>query len=62
MQFIKHDLGHRAGGEVVEVILKGNAANVRLMDSSNFQYYRSGPATPILWWTREEVSGALADS
>lgn len=42
MQFIKHDLGHRAGGEIVEVILKGDAANVRLMDSSNFQYYRSG--------------------
>ena len=42
MQFIKHDLGNRSGGEVVEVILKGNAANVRLMDSSNFQSYRSG--------------------
>ncbi len=42
MQFIKHDLGHRAGGEIVEIILKGNAANVRLMDSSNFQSYRSG--------------------
>lgn len=42
MQFSKHDLGHRAGGEIVEVILKGNAANVRLMDSSNFQSYRSG--------------------
>ena len=42
MQFIKHDLGHRAGGEIVEIILKGNAANVRLMDSSNFLYYRSG--------------------
>lgn len=42
MQFIKHDLGHRSGGEIVEVILKGNAANVRLMDNSNFQSYRSG--------------------
>ena len=42
MQFIKHDLGQRIGGEIVEVILKGNAANVRLMDSSNFQSYRSG--------------------
>ena len=42
MQFIKHDLGHRAGGEIVEIILNGNAANVRLMDSSNFQSYRSG--------------------
>ena len=42
MQFTKHDLGHRTGGEIVEVILKGSAANVRLMDSSNFQSYRSG--------------------
>ena len=42
MQFIKHDLGQRVGGEIVEVILIGNNANVRLMDSSNFQYFRSG--------------------
>ena len=42
MEFVKHDLGHRTGGEIVEVILQGNAANVRLMDSSNFQSYRSG--------------------
>jgi len=42
VKFVKHDLGYRAGGEIVEVILKGNAANVRLMDSSNFQYFRSG--------------------
>ena len=42
MKFVKHDLGHRSGGEFVEVLLKGNDANVRLMDSSNFQYFRSG--------------------
>ena len=42
MQFIKHDLGTRSGGEIVEVTLSGSAANVRLMDSSNFQSYRSG--------------------
>ncbi len=42
MKFVKHDLGHRSGGEIVEVLLKGNDANVRLMDSSNFQYFRSG--------------------
>ena len=42
VKFVKHDLGQRSGGEIVEVILKGNAANVRLMDSSNFQYFRSG--------------------
>lgn len=41
MEFIHHDLGHRSAGEVVEVKLSGNAANVRLMDSSNFQSYRN---------------------
>lgn len=42
MQFIQHNLGYRSGGEVVEVVLFGNAANVRLMDSSNFSSYKSG--------------------
>ena len=41
MQFIKHDLGQRSGGEIVEVTLS-NAATVRLMDSSNFHNYRNG--------------------
>jgi len=41
MQFLKHDLGIRSGGEVAEVKLT-KAANVRLLDSSNFQNYRSG--------------------
>lgn len=30
------------GGEIIEVILQGSAANVRLMDSSNFNSYKSG--------------------
>jgi hypothetical protein len=42
MRFIQHDLGNRRGGELVEVTLSGNAANVRLMDSSNLSHYRSG--------------------
>lgn len=42
MQFQKYNLGHLKGGEVVEVTLKGNAANVKLMNSSNFQSYRAG--------------------
>lgn len=41
MQFRYHDLGSRLAGEIVEVTLR-NAANVRLMDSSDFQSYRSG--------------------
>lgn len=44
MNFIQHDLGYRSRGEVVEVNLSGSAANVRLMDSSNFSSYRSGRA------------------
>ena len=42
MRFIHHDLGYRQAGEVVEVNLAGNAANVRLLDSTNFSSYKSG--------------------
>ena len=42
MKFHYYDLGHLSGGETVVVTLSGNAANVRLMDSSNYQSYRSG--------------------
>lgn len=42
MQFVHHDLGQRSSGEIVEITLIGNAANVRLMDSSNFSSYRNG--------------------
>ena len=41
MKFIHHKLGHVAGGSVVEVTLKGSAANVRLMDQSNFNNYKA---------------------
>lgn len=41
MQFQQYDLGHLKGGEIVEVTLK-NAANVRLLDSSNFNNYKAG--------------------
>lgn len=41
MNFLHNDLGCLDGGEVVEVTLSA-AANVRLMDSGNFQNYRSG--------------------
>lgn len=42
MKFVHHDLGHRSGGEIVEITLSGNAANVQLMDSSNISAYKSG--------------------
>lgn len=42
MDFIHSDLGYRQAGDVVEVTLSGNAANVRLLDGGNFEAYRSG--------------------
>ncbi|MHB0923721.1 MAG: DUF1883 domain-containing protein [Bellilinea sp.] len=42
MNFQKYDLGNLSAGEIVEITLVQNAANVRLMDSSNFSNYRSG--------------------
>jgi len=41
-QFTQYSLGHRKSGEIIQVNLSGSAANVRLMDSSNFQNYKSG--------------------
>jgi Domain of unknown function (DUF1883)/TIR domain len=41
MQFIDNDLGYRQAGDVIEVTLT-SGANVRLMDSSNFNPYRNG--------------------
>lgn len=42
MKFTHYDLGQRKRGEIVEITLAGSAANVRLMDSSNFQSYKNG--------------------
>lgn len=42
MQFIHSDLGQLRSGDLVEVTLSGSAANVRLLDSSNFTKYRAG--------------------
>jgi hypothetical protein len=42
MQYVRHDLGQRKRGELVRVTLKGNAANVRLMNSSAFSSYKAG--------------------
>jgi hypothetical protein len=41
MDFIHTDLGQRQAGDVVEVNLS-SGANVRLLDSSNFNAYRKG--------------------
>ena len=42
MNFTRYDLGSCRGGDIIEVTLQGSAANVRLMDSSNFNSYKSG--------------------
>ena len=42
MKFTHYKLGHVIGGTVVEVALQGNAANVRLLDQSNFNAYKAG--------------------
>jgi hypothetical protein len=42
MEFIYKDLGNRTKGEIVRFVLKGNAANVRIMTSSNFSNYKNG--------------------
>ena len=42
MNFQHYDLGHLSGGEIVQVTLSGKAANVQLMDSSNFSSYKRG--------------------
>lgn len=42
MNFTHYDLGNLDKGRMVEIILQGNAANVQLLDSSNFNNYRNG--------------------
>jgi hypothetical protein len=44
MNYQVYDLGQVKSGQRVQVTLSGNAANVRLMDSSNYQNYKSGRA------------------
>ncbi|HRK22110.1 MAG TPA: DUF1883 domain-containing protein [Fimbriimonadaceae bacterium] len=42
MEFTHYNLGHMKSGQVVEITLNGSAANVRLMDGSNFSSYKAG--------------------
>jgi hypothetical protein len=42
MEFNYWDLGQQASGAIVQVTLSGNAANVRLFDSSNFSAFKAG--------------------
>lgn len=44
MNFTHYNLGHMERGAVIEVTLQGSAANVRLMNGSDFSSYRSGRA------------------
>lgn len=42
MKYNVYDLGQCRSGERIQVTLQGNVANVRLMDSSNYNSYRNG--------------------
>ena len=42
MNFTHYDLGNLNKGRIVEIVLQGNAANVQLLDSSNFNSYKNG--------------------
>jgi hypothetical protein len=42
LNFTHYDLGQLDAGRIVEVNLEGTAANVRLMNGSNFSAYRAG--------------------
>ncbi|MCS3870105.1 hypothetical protein J3D55_003021 [Chryseobacterium ginsenosidimutans] len=42
MNYQSYNLGNLEGGEIVEVILRGNSANVKLLDNANFGNYKSG--------------------
>lgn len=42
LKFQHYNLGYVQAGDIVEVSLQGSAANVRLLDSGNFQNYRNG--------------------
>ena len=42
MKYLVWDLNQLKRGERVKITLSGNAANVRLMDSSNYNNYKSG--------------------
>ena len=42
MNFTHYDLGNLEKGRIVEIILQGSAANVQLLDSTNFSSYKNG--------------------
>ena len=44
MKYQEYDLGQLSGDDVVEVLLEGNAANVRLLDILNLSKFKSGRA------------------
>ena len=48
MKYTVYDLHQCNRGEQIQVTLQGSAANVRLMDSSNYSNYKNG-RRHILW-------------
>ena len=67
MRFTHYDLGNLSRGTAIEVTLQGNAANVRLLDSSNSKNTGQASDTNTLedlsvvhlpdWWYRATVTG-----
>jgi len=49
MNFNYWDLRQQPAGAIEQVTLQGNAANVRLFDSSSFSAFKAGPACHRLW-------------
>lgn len=42
MNFTHYDLGNLEKGRIIEIRLQGNAANVQLLDGTNFSNYKNG--------------------
>lgn len=42
MKYTVYQLGNLSRGNIVEVTLRGNAANVLLLDTSNYNNYKNG--------------------
>lgn len=42
MEFTHHEFRHLDAGELIQVVLSGTEANVKLLDEYNFGRYRSG--------------------
>lgn len=42
MKYQHYNLNYLQKGQTIEINLSGNSANVKLMDTNNFYYYKNG--------------------